>query len=286
MALFLAGPARSVDQRPDQGGADRRRLDATHLPAHRAAERSAPIFVAVLVGASAVRHQDLRPRARADRRRARHRHHVPAIYVYDLMFQRGQIAEVRAAAIMILLALAAILRPLYDLAQSARSPPRGGTWLTRVATTILSPPPERGGASAPKIVVYCPADRCSRLLSAAARRGDPELASATCQEISRNGLIGLPHSFSLDCLARRLEHVLRRRHLRRHRSSRSATRCMMVIPATIISTGHRRDQRLRAVEVALQAARSSCSALHDARRVHAGPDGAAPVGIHARQARA
>ena len=35
----------------------------------------------------------------------------PAIYVYDLMFQRGQIAEGAAAAIMILLALTAVLVP-------------------------------------------------------------------------------------------------------------------------------------------------------------------------------
>jgi glucose/mannose transport system permease protein len=36
---------------------------------------------------------------------------VPAIYVYDLMFQRGQIAEGAAAAVMILLALAVVLVP-------------------------------------------------------------------------------------------------------------------------------------------------------------------------------
>ena len=36
---------------------------------------------------------------------------VPAIYVYDLMFQRGQIAEGAAAAIMILLALSIVLVP-------------------------------------------------------------------------------------------------------------------------------------------------------------------------------
>ena len=35
----------------------------------------------------------------------------PAIYVYDLMFQRGQIGEGAAAAIMILLALAVVLVP-------------------------------------------------------------------------------------------------------------------------------------------------------------------------------
>ena len=39
---------------------------------------------------------------------------VPAIYVYDLMFQRGQIAEGAAAAVMILLALAVVLVP-YSL---------------------------------------------------------------------------------------------------------------------------------------------------------------------------
>ena len=38
----------------------------------------------------------------------------PATYVYDLMFQRGQIADGAAAAIMILLALAAVLVP-YSL---------------------------------------------------------------------------------------------------------------------------------------------------------------------------
>jgi glucose/mannose transport system permease protein len=36
---------------------------------------------------------------------------VPAIYVYDLMFQRGQIAEGAAAAVMILTALALVLVP-------------------------------------------------------------------------------------------------------------------------------------------------------------------------------
>ena len=35
----------------------------------------------------------------------------PATYVYDLMFQRGQIGEGAAAAIMILLALAVVLVP-------------------------------------------------------------------------------------------------------------------------------------------------------------------------------
>jgi len=45
---------------------------------------------------------------------------VPAIYVYDLMFQRGQIAEGAAAAIMILAALAAVLVP-YSIWSSVRA---------------------------------------------------------------------------------------------------------------------------------------------------------------------
>ena len=44
----------------------------------------------------------------------------PAIYVYDLMFQRGQIAEGAAAAVMILLALSVVLVP-YTLWTSWRT---------------------------------------------------------------------------------------------------------------------------------------------------------------------
>jgi len=45
---------------------------------------------------------------------------VPAIVVYDLMFQRGQIAQGAAAAVMILVALALILIP-YSVYQNLRS---------------------------------------------------------------------------------------------------------------------------------------------------------------------
>lgn len=50
---------------------------------------------------------------------------VPAIYVYDLMFQRGQIAQGAAAAIMILLALVAVLVP-YFLYMAWRQRQEGG----------------------------------------------------------------------------------------------------------------------------------------------------------------
>ena len=43
-------------------------------------------------------------------------------------------------------------------------------------------------------------------------------------EIAANGLIALPHSFEFDGLARRLEHLLRRRHLRGHAAAISTTR--------------------------------------------------------------
>lgn len=51
---------------------------------------------------------------------------VPAIVVYDLMFQRGQIAQGAAAAVMILVALAVILIP-YTLYTGWRSRREGGT---------------------------------------------------------------------------------------------------------------------------------------------------------------
>lgn len=52
---------------------------------------------------------------------------VPAIYVYDLMFQRGQIAQGAAAAIMILLALLAVLVPyfIYTAARRRRERAHG-----------------------------------------------------------------------------------------------------------------------------------------------------------------
>ena len=49
---------------------------------------------------------------------------VPAIYVYDLMFQRGQIAQGAAAAVMILLALAVVLVP-YAIWSNRRNRLRG-----------------------------------------------------------------------------------------------------------------------------------------------------------------
>jgi len=45
---------------------------------------------------------------------------VPAIYVYDLMFQRGQIAEGAAGAVMILLALAVVVVPYMIWAKHRR----------------------------------------------------------------------------------------------------------------------------------------------------------------------
>jgi glucose/mannose transport system permease protein len=49
---------------------------------------------------------------------------VPAIYVYDLMFQRGQIAQGAAGAVMILLALTVVLVP-YAIWLNRRNRRRG-----------------------------------------------------------------------------------------------------------------------------------------------------------------
>ena len=112
--------------RPRQGGADRRRRPMPHLPQgdpavdradlHRGRRRSA-----------AVRHQDLRPRRRADAGGPGISTTFPAIYVYDLMFQRGQIAIGAAAAIMMLLALAVVLVPyaLWTVWRSRREAAHG-----------------------------------------------------------------------------------------------------------------------------------------------------------------
>jgi glucose/mannose transport system permease protein len=109
MALFLAG-LRSVD--PDLVKAAQ--IDGASMP--RIYRRIilpaiSPIFIAVLVVLLqfAIKTFDLvvaltggGPGIATT---------VPAIYVYDLMFQRGQLAEGAAAAIMILVALALVLVP-------------------------------------------------------------------------------------------------------------------------------------------------------------------------------
>jgi glucose/mannose transport system permease protein len=123
MALFLAG-LRSVD--PDLvkaaqiDGADMPRIyRRIILPA------IGPIFIAVLVVLLqfAIKTFDLvialtggGPGIATT---------VPAIYVYDLMFQRGQMAQGAAAAIMILLALSLVLVP-YTIWTNYRQRREGG----------------------------------------------------------------------------------------------------------------------------------------------------------------
>ena len=109
MALFLAG-LRSVDQDLIKAA----QIDGANMPRiYRRIVFPAirPIFIAVIVVLLqfAIKTFDLvmaltngGPGISTD---------VPAIYVYDLMFQRGQIAEGAAAAVMILFALALVLVP-------------------------------------------------------------------------------------------------------------------------------------------------------------------------------
>jgi glucose/mannose transport system permease protein len=109
MALFLAG-LRAVDQDLIKAA----QIDGANMPRiYRRIVFPAirPIFIAVVVVLLqfAIKTFDLvkaltngGPGISTD---------VPAIYVYDLMFQRGQIAEGAAAAVMILLALSLVLVP-------------------------------------------------------------------------------------------------------------------------------------------------------------------------------
>jgi glucose/mannose transport system permease protein len=111
MALFLAG-LRSVD--PDLIKVKAAQIDGASMPRiYRRIILPAigPIFVAVLVVLlqSAIKIFDLvvaltggGPGIATT---------VPSIYVYDLMFQRGQMAEGAAAAMMILFALLLVLVP-------------------------------------------------------------------------------------------------------------------------------------------------------------------------------
>ena len=82
----------------------------------------------------------------------------PAIYVYDLMFQRGQIGEGAAAAIMMLLALAVVLVP-YALFVVWRRRREAGAWLTPP-----SPWPRSRGrrrAAPPRDLAQSPSTACS-----------------------------------------------------------------------------------------------------------------------------
>ena len=120
MALFLAG-LRSVD--PDlvkaaqiDGAGPVRIYRKVILPS------IAPIFIAVAVVLLqfAIKTFDLVVALTAADRASRRP--FPAIYVYDLMFQRGQIAIGAAAAIMMLAALAVVLVPyaLWSVWRSRR----------------------------------------------------------------------------------------------------------------------------------------------------------------------
>ena len=96
---------------PDQGGADRRRRRCVRIYRRIVIPAIRPIFIAVLVVLLqfAIKTFDLA--VALTRGGPGIATTLPAIYVYDLMFQRGQIAEGAAAAIMILLALAVVLVP-------------------------------------------------------------------------------------------------------------------------------------------------------------------------------
>ena len=159
----------------------------------------------------------------------------PANYVYDLMFQRGEIAIGAAAAIMMLAALAVVLVP-YALWTVWRSAPRGRPWLTRpsIWRSIC-----RRAARAFAIPSVASAIYAFLALFALIYLLPLFVVVANSfrelPEITQNGLIALPHSFSLKawpqawahyCVAGTCEGVKRN----------FFNSLYMTIPATILST--------------------------------------------------
>ncbi len=207
---------------PDQGGADRRRR---HVRIYRRIVIPAigPIFIAVMVVLLqfAIKTFDLAvaltnggPGIATT---------FPAIYVYDLMFQRGQIAEGAAAAIMILLALAVVLVP-YSLWR---------VWRRRVGapamTAIAAYDPLATAGTWRRVARQdrrlCRPRHLRRLVPAAARSSSSSTRSATLPEIAEHGLISLAaHASTSTPGAQAWSTYLRRRHLRGHAARTSTIR--------------------------------------------------------------
>ena len=206
----------------------------------------------------------------------------PANYVYDLMFQRGEIAVGAAAAIMMLAALAVVLVP-YALWTVWRSR-RGGAPMVDATFDIALDPLARSAS-----------------LRYAARRGSRIYAFLgffaliyllplfvvvansfrELPEITRNGLIALPHSFSLKawpqawahyCVAGTCEGIKRNFY----------NSLIMTIPATIVSTllGAINGYVLSKWRFPGSETLFVCMI---ARRFHARPDRAAALGLHPRR---
>jgi hypothetical protein len=193
MALFLAG-LRSVD--PDSSR--RRRSTARafpHLSQSDHADDRADLHRGHR-GAAAIRDQDLRSRRRADRGGPGISTTFPATYVYDLMFQRGQIAIGAAAAIMMLARSPSCSFPMRCGRLALQ--PGGRPWLTRPSTARSTPQASRAprGARPGTRRRLCFPDRVRAHLSPAAVRRRRQFVSRIAGD-HQNGLIALPHSFSL-----------------------------------------------------------------------------------------
>ena len=168
----------------------------------------------------------------------------PAIYVYDFMFQRGQIGRGAAAAVMMLLALLSCSCPTRYRRSGGRAR-RCARWLAALRSPVaLADLRCAGGvggvlSAAPLVVV---------VLNSLRDAGD-----------RRSGLIALPHSLALRQLRPGLEQLLRRPPATASGST-SATRCVMTIPATIISTRSARSTAMSSRNGG-SAATASCSRM-------------------------
>ena len=206
----------------------------------------------------------------------------PANYVYDLMFQRGQIAIGAAASIMMLLALAVVLVPyaLWSLYSSRRV---SRPWLTRPSTPRSIPmraPPTFAMLGVAHRHLLLPRVLCADLSPAALRHRRqlvPRAAGDHPQRADRAAAKPLVQG-----LAAGMGALLRRRDLRGHQ-----TQFLQLAdhddPGDDRLDAARRDQWLCPFEVALSRLGDALR-LHDARRFHAGPDRAPALGLHPRRA--
>ena len=184
---------------------------------------------------------------------------------------------------MMLAALAVVLVP-YALWTVWRSRREAGPWLTSPSTSrsiVAARAAKAAATSLGRIAIYAFLGVFALDLSAAAVRrrrqfvprtaGDhPQRADRLAAELLAQGL------------AAGLGALLRRRHLRRH-PAQFLQFAAHDDPGDDHLDAARRDQRLRAVEVALPGLGDPVR-LHDARRLHAGPDRAPALGVHPRHA--
>ena len=235
MALFLAG-LRSVDQDLIKAAQIDGAGDVPHLPQGRPARRSGRSSSPWWWCCCSSRSRPSTSSSALTGGGPGIATTFPAIYVYDLMFQRGQIGEGAAAAIMILLALAVVLVP-YSLWPRLAPPPGGRRWLTPIARSTI--PLAAGGAAALRRAAASSSTACWRsspliyllplvVVVLNSFRDLPEIAAQRPDRLAAQLLASTPghEAWSTYCIGGTCEGMQRN----------FFNSLWMTIPATIIST--------------------------------------------------